>query len=113
MVKKMKQVYKEKGKDIGILRGATAVLLIHTPKSARWGCVDSNLAYQNASLMAESLGVAQFYTGFVLRATKVRRKKLEKMLGINGDIHAGMALGMPKFEYLNYIDRKDINVKKI
>ena len=107
MVKKMKQVYDEQGKDIGILKGATAVLLIHAPKSAPWGCVDCNLAYQNASLMAESLGVGQFYTGFVLRASKQRKQKLEKMLGINGKIHAGMALGMPLFEYANYIDRKD------
>ena len=113
VIKKMKQVYLEQGKDIGILRGATAVLFIHTPTSARWGCEDSNLAYQNASLMAESLGVAQFYTGFVLRAAKLRRKKLEKTLGINGTIHAGMALGMPMFEYPNYIDRKAIKVKKM
>lgn len=55
------------GRDL-ILRGATAVLLIHTPDGSRFGCQDSNLAYQNASLMAESLGVSQFYTGFVCSA---------------------------------------------
>ena len=102
--------YREQGKDIGILRGATAVLLIHTSKPSNFGLEDSQLAYQNASLMAESLGVAQFYTGFVIRAIKQNRKKLEKTLGINGTIHAGMALGMPVFEYPNYIDRKEICV---
>ena len=40
------------GKD-PILRKATALLLIHTPKSNRFGSEDANLAYQNASLMAQ------------------------------------------------------------
>ncbi|MEG1572487.1 MAG: nitroreductase family protein, partial [Bacteroidales bacterium] len=37
----------EKGNDL-ILRKATAVLLIHTPESSRFGRQDANLAYQNA-----------------------------------------------------------------
>jgi len=102
--------YREKGKDTGILRGATSVLLIHTSKPSNFDSEDCQLAYQNASLMAESLGVSQFYTGFVIRAVKKKRQKLEKILGINGIIHAGMALGMPLFQYPNYIDRKDIRV---
>lgn len=56
-----------KGNDL-ILRNATALILIHTPEDSRFGCQDANLAYQNGSLMAESLGVSQFYTGFVCSA---------------------------------------------
>jgi len=106
-------IYREQGKDVGILRGATAVLLIHTSKPSNFGSEDSQLAYQNASLMAESLGVSQFYTGFVVRAIKQRKQKLEKLLGINGTIHAGMAMGMPLFDYPNYIDRKEIVVNRL
>jgi nitroreductase len=113
MFRNMQRIYNEQGKDVGILRDATAVLLIHTPKTSRFGSEDCQLAYQNASLMAESLGVSQFYTGFVLGAVKQRNQKLEKLLGINGKIHAGMALGMPLFEYPNYIDRKEIKVTRI
>ena len=103
----------DKGNDL-ILRGATAVILIHTPSESRFGCQDANLAYQNASLMAESLGVAQFYTGFVCSAVEQdRNRRLAKMLGISGKIRAGMALGIPAFRYPNYIDRKDINVTKL
>lgn len=103
----------DKGNDL-ILRGATAVILIHTPSESRFGCQDANLAYQNGSLMAESLGVAQFYTGFVCSAVEQdRNRRLAKMLGISGKIRAGMALGMPAFRYPNYIDRKDINVTKL
>lgn len=84
------------GRDL-ILRGATAVLLIHTPDGSRFGCQDSNLAYQNASLMAESLGVSQFYTGFGLgsaagtgrtRPREAARNRREDPCR-HGDGHAG------------------------
>lgn len=99
----------DNGED-GVLRKAVAVIFIYTPANARMGVMDANLAYQNGSLMAECLGVSQFYTGFVLNAAKMKKGKLEKILGINGEIHAGMALGMPSFRFLNYVDRKDIDV---
>lgn len=96
-----------------ILRGATALILIHTPHGSRFGRDDANLAYQNGSLMAECLGVSQFYTGFLCTAIRRDKKnKLASMLGIDGQIEVGMALGMPQFTYPNYIDRKDIVVTK-
>lgn len=79
-----------------VLRGATAVLFIHAPRESRFGAEDGNLAYENASLMAEALGVSQIYMGFVLTAVRQDRKaKLAAMLGL-GDrrICAVMALGM-------------------
>lgn len=99
----------KEGKD-PILRKATALLIIHTPKSNRFGSEDANLAYQNASLMAQSLGVSQIYMGFVMTAIKQEGKgTLARQLGIDGKIHAIMALGMPAFKYSKYTDRKDIN----
>ncbi len=109
--KRMKREYSE-GND-RILRGATAVLLIHAPAKSRFGCEDSNLAYQNGSLMAEALQVNQFYLGFVLSASKQRKGKLEEMLGIEGRIYAGMALGMPAFQHHSYIDKEDISIQKL
>lgn len=94
-----------------ILRGATSLLLIHTPKGSRFGSEDSNLAYQNGSLMAESLGVSQIYTGYLLVAVKSRRGQLEKLLNIDGQLYAGMALGLPKFRYDYYVDRKEFKVE--
>lgn len=112
--RKMRREYTEQGID-RILRGATAVLFIHAPKESRFGAEDANLAYQNASLMAESLGVSQVYMGFVLIATRQDKKGgLNKMLGLEGRrICAVMALGMPQFRYPNYIDRKESEVRKI
>ena len=103
-----------KGKDY-ILRGAKAVIFIHAPESARFGRQDANLAYQNASLMAESLGVAHFYTGFICASVDndKRKKRITKSLGIDGQIHAGIALGMPSFHFERYIDRNPMRVKRI
>ena len=93
------------GKD-PILRRATALLVIHTPKSNRFGCEDANLAYQNASLMAQSLGVSQVYMGFIISAIKQDRKgRLVQLLGVDGKPQAIMALGIPAFRYPKYVDR--------
>lgn len=94
-----------------ILRGAKAVLFIHTPHSSNFGKQDANLAYQNASLMAESLGISQFYTGYVCIAIDLdKKKKLTKLLNIEGEIHAGMALSMPAFNFPKYTGRQDIKL---
>ncbi len=104
----------EQGKD-RILRGATSVIFIHTPKSSKFGDADANLAYQNGSLMAESLGVNQLYTGFVCNAIRQKKGELEKILGIGPDreIKAGMGLGMPQFRYPNYIDKKELKFTEV
>lgn len=104
MFESLKQEHAE-GKD-PILRKATALLIIHTPKSNRFGCEDANLAYQNASLMAQSLGVSQVYMGFVLTAIKEDHKnRFNSITGIEGKVQAIMALGMPAFKYPKYVDR--------
>lgn len=110
--KALKEQY-DGGNDM-IMRGATAALIIYPPKGSRFGLIDANLAYQNGSLMAESLGVSQFYMGFVYSATQQSGgSQLAKELGIDGDIHAGMALAMPAFRFPNYIDKKDLNLKEL
>lgn len=114
MLRRMEDMQQEYQSGDPILRGATGLLLIHTPSGNRFGRDDANLAYQNGSLMAESLGVSQFYTGFVCVAIRRDHKnKLAKMLGIEGTIHAGMAFGMPAFTYSKYIDRKAVKVNRL
>lgn len=104
----------EQGRDM-ILRGASAVIFIHTPSGSMFGEADGNLAYQNGSLMAESLGVSQLYTGFVCTAIKMGKGKFEKMIGLPTDrkIVAGMAIGMPLFRYGNYPDREPLKYVEI
>lgn len=96
-----------------ILRGAETLLLFHTPKELSFGYADANLAYQNGSLMAEALGVSQFFTGFLCTAIKEdKTDSIKNYLGIDGVVHAGMALGMPEFKFVNYVDRDEMKVPK-
>ncbi len=88
------------GKD-DILRGATSLILFYSTENTHFKVEDTNLAYQNASLMAESMRLSHFYTGFVCVAIRFdKQKTLQKMLGIKGEIFAGMALGNQKFPML-------------
>ena len=101
----LKEAY-AKGED-PILRKATALLIIHSPKSNRFGAEEANLAYQNASLMAESMGVSQIYMGFVLTAIRQAKKgAFSRLLGIDGEVFALMGLGMPAFRYPLAVDHK-------
>jgi len=99
----------ENGQD-KVLHDATSLIFFHAPASIGFGRDDANLAYQNASLMAESLGISHFYTGFVIEGTRLNKKALKKALGIHGNIYAGMALGQPKFRYHSYTDRKPSSI---
>lgn len=97
------------GKD-PILRNSNTLLLIYTDKSLQFGRDDANLAYQNASLMAETLGVSQVYTGFVCMVAR-RSNIINKVLGLDKkyQIQAGMMLGIPKWRFNKYIDKKEID----
>lgn len=93
-----------KGNDT-ILRKATAVILVYTVRCDFFGATNADLAYQNMSLMAETLGVSQFYAGFLCSAIRLKRGGLEKIIGIEGEIHAAMALGLPKIKFDAYVER--------
>jgi hypothetical protein len=86
----------------------TVLLAFSAPKGYDFGWQDCNLAYQNASLMAEAHGVSQIYMGLVQMAFKnMGRKKTERLLHLpkNHKLYALMALGMPAFYYPNYSDK--------
>ncbi len=100
--------YKQQHMEGGdpILRKATALLVFHTPKASSFGSENANLAYQNASLMAQSLGISQIYMGFVMRAIKQGdSKEFSRILGVSEKIHAIMALGIPAVKYVKYVER--------
>lgn len=86
----------------------TALLILSAPKGYSFGAQDCNLAYQNSSLMAESLGVSQIYMGFVQTAMFMMGcKRAAKVLGIpkGHKAFAIMGLGIPAFKYAKYTTR--------
>ena len=91
------------GKDV-ILRGAPYVMVFASDHS--FGAADCNLAYQNASLMAQSLGVSQFYMGFVMTATALADpERVKELFGVSQKVQALMAFGMPRLRYKRYAER--------
>ena len=87
---------------------ASALLVITAPRDYAFGYQDCNLAYQNASLMAESLGVTQIYMGFVQTAFQMMGvHRTARLLGLppHQKVFAIMALGIPAFRYSRYTER--------
>lgn len=86
----------------------TALLVLSTPKDYSFGSQDCNLAYQNASLIAESLGISQIYMGFVQTAMfMMGASRASRILGIpkGNKPWAIMGLGIPAFKYTKYTGR--------
>lgn len=87
---------------------AKVLLVISTPKKYDFGWQDCNMAYQNASLMAEAHGVSQVYMGLVQVAFKfIGQRRTEQLMNLptGHKPFAIMALGMPAFYYPKYTDK--------
>ena len=94
------------GNDM-VLRGAPCVLFFHADPAITKPDQSAQLAVQNATLMCEALGLASFYTGFVVAAC-ARGVRFPSLAGMppGHRIYGGMAIGYPKFGYNQWPDRK-------
>lgn len=87
---------------------ATILLAFSAPAGYDFGWQDCNLAYQNASLMAEAHGVSQVYMGFVQTACKLfGKKRTAKLLHLPAGhrLYALMGIGVPTLKYHRYVVR--------
>ncbi len=86
----------------------TRMLIFSAPTGYDFGFQDCNLAYQNASLMAEAHGISQVYMGLIQVALKfMGNRKARKLLHLPAGHkpYALMALGVPAFRYARYTER--------
>ncbi|MFC1959125.1 nitroreductase family protein [Chloroflexota bacterium] len=114
--KQMIQTF-ESGDD-PILNDAPVLLAFHAKRTVGFADVNAQLALQNASLVAHSLGIGHFYTGWVLapcRAPMARawNKRIPSLLGIppGNVLYGALALGYPIPRFKNMIDRKPPHIK--
>lgn len=93
------------GNDI-ILYQAPVLLLMHADRAAPFACANANLAHQNATMAAEALGLANFYTGFIVSACE-RDRRIPDLLDIpkTHQVYAGMAFGHARLDYERWVDR--------
>ncbi len=85
-----------------------ALLVFSAPSGYDFAMNDCNMAYQNASLMAESHGVSQVYMGLIWEALKFMTDgKVRRLLGIprGHKVCALMGVGVPAFRYPRYTER--------
>ncbi len=90
------------------LCNGTTLLVFSAPAGYDFAKDDCNLAYQNASLMAEAHGVSQIYMGLIQTALQfMGQAKARRLLGLpkGHKSCALMALGMPAFRYKRYTVR--------
>jgi nitroreductase len=114
--KRMVQSF-ESGAD-PILHGAPVLLAFHARRTVGFGEVNAQLALQNASLVAHSLGIGHFYTGWVLapcRAPMARtwNRRIPSLLGIPPDnnLYGALALGHPIPKFKKMIERKPPQIR--
>jgi nitroreductase len=109
--KRMTQLF-ESGAD-PILNGAPVLLAFHAPRNIGFADVNAQLALQNASLVAHSLGIGHFYPGWVLapcRAPMARawNQRIPDLIGIppGNELLGALVLGHPILRFKNMIERK-------
>ncbi len=93
------------GTDL-VLFDAPALILFHADRSVRFADENANLALQNGTLIACSLGLGSFYTGYVVTASG-RDKAIPRLVGLPEDhrIYGGLALGYPEIRFSRWIER--------
>jgi nitroreductase/NAD-dependent dihydropyrimidine dehydrogenase PreA subunit len=107
----------EAGQD-PILHRAPALLVFHARRNLDFGVADAHLALQNASLLAHSMGVGHFFTGYVLAACRVPMsrawsRRIPDLIGIpaENEIHGALALGYPVPKFKKWIERKPARIQ--
>jgi nitroreductase len=101
-----------------ILHRAPVFIAFHARRNIGYADINAHLALQNASLVAHSLGIGHFFTGWVVApcvAPMARswNARLPSLLGIpqrNG-IFGALALGYPVPKFKNWINRKPPQIK--
>lgn len=101
------------GKDL-LLCNAPLLIAFHAEESPGFPAENATIALCNATLTGMALGLGSFYTGFVVMACKADRA-IPQLLSLpdNHQVYGGIAMGYPKFEYKNWIERKSPRVKWI
>ncbi|NLI80997.1 MAG: 4Fe-4S binding protein [Deltaproteobacteria bacterium] len=99
-----------KGNDL-ILHRAPTLVLFHSDRAAVFAGVNANLALQNGALAAEAMGLAAFYTGYVVAACD-RDAGIAQYLSLprTHKIYAGLAMGYPLVRFNYWVERKPARI---
>ena len=98
------------GRDL-VLHGAPALLLFHADRRISFAGENANLAIQNATFIASSLGLGTFYTGYVVLACK-HDERVRNLLPLSKKhlVYGGLALGYPGLRFSRWIERNPAKI---
>jgi nitroreductase len=101
------------GRDI-ILHHAPALLVFHARRSTSFAAANACMAAQNASLVAQSLGLGTFHAGYMV-ITCEHDNKIPRLLGVprENQIYAALAVGHPAVRFTHWIEREPPQVRWI
>ena len=101
-----------------ILNGAPALLAFHAKRTVGFADVNAQLALQNASLVAHSMGIGHFFTGWLIapcRAPLARawNRRIPDLIGIPAanELHGALALGYPIPRFKNWIEKRPPHIR--
>ena len=106
-------IAEEMGKNVDlILFDAPLLLLFYADKRIRLADVNATLALHSATMLASSLGLGSFYTGYVVTACSHDRA-IPRLLELpkKHKVYGGLALGYPAIQFSRWIDRHPAQVK--
>ena len=95
-----------------VLFGAPLLVLFHADETMRSADVNATLALHNAMMLASSLGLGSFYTGYVVTACSHDRA-VPRLLDLprKQKVYGGLALGYPAIQFSRWIDRRPAQVR--
>ncbi len=95
-----------------VLFGAPLLLLFHADATMRSADVNATLALHNATMIASSLGLGSFYTGYVVTACSHDRS-IPRLIQLPGrqKVYGGLALGYPAIRFSRWIDRNPAEIR--
>ncbi len=98
------------GMDL-VLFDAPVLLLFHGDSRVRFVDVNANLALQNGTMAASSLGLGSFYTGYVVTACN-RNRGVSGLLQLpkGHKVYGGLALGYPDIKFSQWIERNPAKI---
>lgn len=101
----------DNGNDL-IIHNAPVLIFFYAEKNIGFSDVNANLALQNATFTCQTLGLGCFYAGYVIVACRHDRS-VQNLLNIpiTHCIYGCLAIGYPKFEFKNWIQRKSSKIE--
>ena len=101
----------QQGED-PFLHDAPCLVVTHAARSVNFPEANAILALHNATLVAQALGLGSFLVGYLVGACK-RDKRIPRLLSVPNDheVYGALALGYPKREFKNWVERRPLRVR--